>query len=108
MGGENRTAGGCRRNDKRERKRGGQKGRDEESSYCKKKKKRLTDEMQSKWVPIRRMAWKAFPQPPNNIKPQGRGRLSVGLRRPKGKARGKREGSLESKWTKTQKRESWK
>lgn len=32
----------------------------------------------------------------------------MGLRRPKDKSKGKREGSLEAKRTKTQKRESWK
>lgn len=63
----------CRRNGKR----GGGSDRDkkegvEECSYC---KKGLTDGMHSEWVPIRRMAWQAFLQPPNHLEAQERRRL---------------------------------
>lgn len=66
----------------------------------------LTDEMQSKWAPIRRMAWQAFPHPQKTSNRIKRGRRRLG-RPKKDKSKEKWEGSLEVKWTKTQKRESW-
>lgn len=64
--------GGCRRNGQR----GGGSDRDKKEGMrsALTVKKGLTDGMHSKWVPIRRMAWQAFLQPPN-LEPQERRRL---------------------------------
>lgn len=90
-----RTAGGCKRNGRRERKGQEQKGRAEESSYCK-KDKRDAEQM----GPHSKMAWQGLSASPKQTQ-AARKKTEFGGRPKKGRTTGKREVSWGTRWTKT-------